>query len=175
MNEICTIYFNLSKLFLFILIILFLSIYILLHIFNAISAPRCNAFILCKALWIVLYMKCAIQINLILTLTLTTCHWIMTSPWAKVSQRIFFSSTWRILWLMRLVVRKYGNHKTKHSKLCKKLLCTYAHTHTHRHTQTHTHTLACHNTNIVRVVLTESHLTVEKESGLMTWDASIRS
>ena len=32
--------------------------------FNASSAPCCNAFILCKALWIVLYMKCAIQINL---------------------------------------------------------------------------------------------------------------
>ena len=54
-------------LYLFILIILFLSIYILLHIFNAFSAPRCNAFILFKALWIVLYMKCAIQINLTLT------------------------------------------------------------------------------------------------------------
>jgi len=35
-------------LFLFVLIILFLSIYILLHIFNAFSAPCCNAFILCK-------------------------------------------------------------------------------------------------------------------------------
>jgi len=37
-------------LFLFILIILVLSIYILLHIFNVFSAPRCNAFILRKAL-----------------------------------------------------------------------------------------------------------------------------
>jgi len=37
-------------LFLFILIILFISLYILLHIFNASSAPCCNAFILCKAL-----------------------------------------------------------------------------------------------------------------------------
>jgi len=46
-------------LFLFILIMLILSIYILLHIYNASSAPRCNAFILCEALWIVLYMKCA--------------------------------------------------------------------------------------------------------------------
>ena len=57
-------------LFLFIKIILFLSIYILLHIFNAFSAPCCNAFILCKALWIVLYLKCAIQINLTLTTAL---------------------------------------------------------------------------------------------------------
>jgi len=31
---------------------------------NASSALRCNAFILCKALWIVLYMKCSLQINL---------------------------------------------------------------------------------------------------------------
>jgi len=37
-------------LFLFILVILFLSIYILLHIFDAFSAPCCNAFILFKAL-----------------------------------------------------------------------------------------------------------------------------
>ena len=48
----------------FILIVLLLSLYILLCIFYASSTPRCNAFILCKALWIALYMKCAIQITL---------------------------------------------------------------------------------------------------------------
>jgi len=48
--------FNLSKLLLdfdhfnLILIIFFLSFYILLCIFNASSTPRCNDFILCKAL-----------------------------------------------------------------------------------------------------------------------------
>ena len=59
-------------LFWFILIIFFLSLYILLHIFNAFSTPRCNAIILCKALWIVLHMKCAVQINLT-WLDLTIC------------------------------------------------------------------------------------------------------
>ena len=49
---------------LIILIILFASLYILLCIFNASSTPGCNAFILCKALWIILYMKCATQMNL---------------------------------------------------------------------------------------------------------------
>ena len=52
---------------LIILIILFVSLYILLCICIASSTPCCNAFILCKALLhktIVWYMKCAIQLNL---------------------------------------------------------------------------------------------------------------
>jgi len=69
---ICTVSYLDCGLLLLILIISFLSIYILLHICNAFSAPCWNAFILCQALWIVLYMKCAIQINLTLTFDLKT-------------------------------------------------------------------------------------------------------
>jgi len=50
-------------LFLIILIIIFVSPYILLCIFNASSTPRCNTFILCKALWIVCTWN-VLQINL---------------------------------------------------------------------------------------------------------------
>ena len=46
-----------------------LFISILLHIFNAFSAPCCNAFILFKALWIVFFFTWnVLQINLTLTL-----------------------------------------------------------------------------------------------------------
>ena len=54
MHEICTISFNLSRLLL--VFIHFIFFYIFLMLF---PLPCCNAFILFKALWIVLYMKSA--------------------------------------------------------------------------------------------------------------------
>jgi len=97
MHEICTISFNLSRLLLvfntFNLIILFLSLYILLCIFNAFSAPCCNAFnsvkhfeLLCT--WNVLQMN--------LTWPLNLGPFVLRSIWVAWIPRLGLKRTWLI-------------------------------------------------------------------------------